>query len=87
MPNENHAEVAEIEYCASRFGEIGNSKAKDILLRAAADERKIASGELVPAPVKCGECANKPFCECVINNHYEDDDFCSYGERKDDNHA
>ena len=45
--------------------------------------RQVANGELVPAPVKCGECANKPFCECVINNHYEDDDFCSYGERKD----
>ena len=54
MPNEmNHAEVAEIEYCASRFGEIGNSKAKDILLRAAADEctidRKDNDGDYEPS--------------------------------------
>ena len=57
MPNENHAEVAEIEYCASRFGEIGNSKAKDILLRAAADERKIASGGV-------GSCSGEVWGVC-----------------------
>lgn len=52
------------------------------LRQAATDESRIANGELVEV-VRCGECTNKPFCECVINNDYEDDDFCSCGERKD----
>ena len=66
MPNEmNHAEIAEIEYCANRFGEIGNDGAKDILLRAAADERRIANGEL--AEVVHAHCIDKEN-DCLCSN-------------------
>jgi hypothetical protein len=33
--------------------------------------------------VRCGECVNKTFCSCVMDERYGDDDFCSYGERND----
>lgn len=55
---------------------------------------------LVPAPVKCGECKNGwtnggrskggawiPTIRCNKHNcNMEFDDFCSHGERKEDSH-
>ncbi len=54
MPNEmNHAEIAEqLENMPDYLIPIYTNT----IDQSAADERKIANGELVPAPVKCGEC-------------------------------
>jgi hypothetical protein len=49
---------------------------------------KIDAGELVPAPVKCGECRfrccnNKCILDDPPRRDFDDDDFCSQGEREE----
>jgi hypothetical protein len=52
------------------------------LRKAAKIVQAYADGRLVEV-VRCGDCVNKTFCSCVMDERYGDDDFCSYGERKD----
>lgn len=91
MPNEmNHAEVAEtLELHAPWVG----GTYHDAMLLAAADERRIANGEYVPAPVKCGECkyylecdgglCAHPKLQCEETPITQKERSCSYGERKE----
>lgn len=102
MINEmNHAEVAQRieEHNRIHYAEEGEQShfITQALSQAAADERRIANGELVSAPVKCGECRykNKQLCpmswlvikdepgESTYETKAADTFYCAVGERKD----
>ena len=104
MPNEmKPAEVAEyLNNMANRLKPFQQNTIYDneieLLRQAAANERKIASRELIPTPVKCRECKYQNTEDCPVIEFefitpydtertlftaFSDDGFCAHGERKD----
>jgi len=92
MPNEmNHADHKSLALSLAHIALVMNDLSLleiHVITQAATDERRIANGELAPAPVKCGKCTfseyNVNFKYCHKIHAFVPNDFgCICGERKD----
>ena len=64
---------------------------KEVIVRLTSDRIKIKGGEYVQDIVRCKECAKRMREDCPMCNGCkldrvptEDDDYCSYGEVRDE---